>query len=67
MAAFGAGPLLACTAGLVLLGLLRSPLRWSSAVVSLPLAVAVRAPRRMSSSPTAATPSRCAASPAGLP
>jgi len=31
--AFGTGPLLLCTLGLVLLGLLRSPLRWSGAVV----------------------------------
>jgi len=30
--AFGTGPLLLCTFGLVLLGLLRSPLRWSGAV-----------------------------------
>jgi competence protein ComEC len=33
--AFGTGPLLLCTLGLVLLGLLRSPLRWSGAVVVL--------------------------------
>ncbi len=31
--AFGSGPLLLCTFGLVLLGLLRSPLRWSGATV----------------------------------
>src|SRR6202011_1690884 len=31
MAAFGAGPLLASTAGIILLGLLRTPLRWSGA------------------------------------
>jgi competence protein ComEC len=30
--AFGAGPLLLCTAGLVVLCLLRSPLRWSGAI-----------------------------------
>ena len=33
--AFGAGPLLMCTAGIVLLGLLRSPLRWSGAIAVL--------------------------------
>jgi competence protein ComEC len=33
MAAFGAGPLLASTAGIILLGLLRTPLRWSGAVL----------------------------------
>lgn len=47
MAAFGTGPLSAATAGIVLLGLLRSPLRWSGAAV-LALAViwalAVRQP-----------------------
>jgi competence protein ComEC len=32
MSAFGAGPLLLCSAGLVVLCLLRSPLRWSGAV-----------------------------------
>jgi competence protein ComEC len=31
IAAFGAGPLLAATAGIILLGLLRTPLRWSGA------------------------------------
>jgi competence protein ComEC len=31
MAAFGTGPLIASTAGIILLGLLRSPLRWSGA------------------------------------
>lgn len=31
MASFGTGPLLATTAGIVLLGLLRTPLRWSGA------------------------------------
>jgi competence protein ComEC len=33
MAAFGIGPLIAASAGIVLLGLLRTPLRWSGAVV----------------------------------
>ncbi len=33
MAAFGIGPLIASSAGIVLLGLLRTPLRWSGAVV----------------------------------
>jgi competence protein ComEC len=45
MAAFGTGPLLLCTAGLVLLGLLRSPLRWSGAIVVIAAALwAGRAP-----------------------
>jgi len=35
MAAFGIGPLIAASAGIVLLGLLRTPLRWSGAVVLL--------------------------------
>jgi competence protein ComEC len=35
MAAFGIGPLIASSAGIVLLGLLRTPLRWSGAVVLL--------------------------------
>ena len=33
MAAFGTGPLIAATVGIILLGLLRTPLRWSGAVV----------------------------------
>lgn len=33
IAAFGTGPLLAATAGIVLLGLLRTPLRWGGAIV----------------------------------
>jgi competence protein ComEC len=33
MAAFGIGPLIAASIGIVLLGLLRTPLRWSGAVV----------------------------------
>jgi competence protein ComEC len=44
--AFGTGPLLLCTAGLVLLCLLRSPLRWSGAAVVLASALwATRAPQ----------------------
>jgi competence protein ComEC len=39
MAAFGTGPLIAASLGIILLGLLRTPLRWSGAAV-LPLAVA---------------------------
>lgn len=39
VAAFGTGPLLAATAGIILLGLLRTPLRWSG-VVTIGLAVA---------------------------
>jgi len=35
MASFGVGPLIAASAGLVLLGLLRTPLRWSGAIVLL--------------------------------
>ena len=34
VSAFGAGPLLAATAGIILLGLLRTPLRWSGVVIS---------------------------------
>src|SRR6202166_3356031 len=33
MAAFGIGPLIAATVGIILLGLLRTPLRWSGAAV----------------------------------
>jgi competence protein ComEC len=46
MAAFGTGPMIAASAGIILLGLLRTPLRWSGAVV-LVLAVvwAVAVPR----------------------
>ncbi len=33
MAAFGIGPLIAASAGIILLGLLRTPLRWSGAVM----------------------------------
>jgi competence protein ComEC len=33
MAAFGIGPLIAASAGLILMGLLRTPLRWSGALV----------------------------------
>jgi competence protein ComEC len=35
MAAFGIGPLIAATAGIILLGLLRTPLRWSGAAMLL--------------------------------
>jgi competence protein ComEC len=35
MAAFGIGPLIASTAGIILLGLLRTPLRWSGGFVLL--------------------------------
>ena len=45
VAAFGTGPLLLCTFGLVLLGLLRSPLRWGGAVAVVAAALwAARAP-----------------------
>jgi competence protein ComEC len=43
--AFGTGPLLLCTLGLVVLCLLRTPLRWSGAVLALAACVwAVRTP-----------------------
>ena len=46
MAAFGTGPLIAASAGIILLGLLRTPLRWSGAVVlAAALVWAVRAPQ----------------------
>ena len=35
MAAFGIGPLIAASLGIILLGLLRTPLRWSGAVLVL--------------------------------
>jgi competence protein ComEC len=35
MTAFGTGPLIAATLGIILLGLLRTPLRWSGAIVLL--------------------------------
>src|SRR5205814_9549746 len=35
MAAFGTGPLIAASVGIILLGLLRTPLRWSGAAVLL--------------------------------
>ena len=39
MAAFGIGPLIAASAGIILLGLLRTPLRWSGAAVLVLAAV----------------------------
>ncbi len=47
MAAFGTGPLIAASAGIILMGLLRTPLRWSGAaalVVSVMWAVTVPQP-----------------------
>jgi competence protein ComEC len=47
MAAFGIGPLIAASLGVILMGLLRTPLRWSGALllaVSLAWAVAARQP-----------------------
>jgi competence protein ComEC len=45
MAAFSTGPLLLCTAGLVLMCLLRSPLRWSGAVIVIAATLwAIRTP-----------------------
>src|SRR5579859_3603826 len=47
MAAFGVGPMIVASAGLVLMGLLRTPLRWSGALVfaaSVVWALAVRQP-----------------------
>jgi len=44
--AFGIGPLIAASAGLILLGLLRTPLRWSGAVLVLSAALwAARVPQ----------------------
>jgi competence protein ComEC len=46
MAAFGIGPLIVASAGLVLLGLLRTPLRWSgAALLAVALIWAVRVPQ----------------------
>jgi len=46
MAAFGVGPMIVASAGLVLLGLLRTPLRWSGAVLLVVASVwAVRVPQ----------------------
>ncbi|MFB9267953.1 ComEC/Rec2 family competence protein [Bradyrhizobium erythrophlei] len=46
MAAFGTGPLIVASAGIILLGLLRTPLRWSGAAVLVVATVwAVRAPQ----------------------
>src|ERR1700716_2937263 len=46
MAAFGIGPLIAASIGIILLGLLRTPLRWSGAVVLLVAMVwAIRVPQ----------------------
>ena len=46
MAAFGVGPMIAASAGLILLGLLRTPLRWSGAVLLVVASVwAVRVPQ----------------------
>jgi competence protein ComEC len=43
---FGTGPLLLATAGLLLIGLLKTPLRWSGAIfVALAVVVAARTPR----------------------
>ena len=47
MAAFGVGPMIAASCGLILMGLLRTPLRWSGALVlagSIIWALAVRQP-----------------------
>ncbi len=46
MPAFGLGPLLVCTAGLVVLCLLKTPLRWSgAALLALAALMAIRAPQ----------------------
>jgi competence protein ComEC len=46
MAAFGTGPLLICSAGLVVLCLLKSPLRWcGAAAMTIAAAMALRAPQ----------------------
>jgi competence protein ComEC len=39
MAAFGTGPLIAASAGIILMGLLRTPLRWSGAAMLVPAVV----------------------------
>ena len=47
MAAFGVGPMIAASCGLILMGLLRTPLRWSGALVlavSIVWALGVRQP-----------------------
>jgi competence protein ComEC len=46
MAAFGAGPLIAASIGIILMGLLRTPLRWSGALVlGIAIVWAVAAPQ----------------------
>ena len=46
MPAFGIGPLLVCTAGLVVLCLLKTPLRWcGAALMALAAVLAIRAPQ----------------------
>jgi competence protein ComEC len=46
MAAFGTGPLLAATTGIILLGLLRTPLRWSGAgAIAMAVVWALAAPQ----------------------
>jgi competence protein ComEC len=46
MAAFGTGPLIGASIGIILLGLLRTPLRWSgAAVLAIAVVWAVRAPQ----------------------
>jgi competence protein ComEC len=46
MAAFGAGPLIAASIGIILMGLLRTPLRWSGALVlGLAIVWAIAAPQ----------------------
>jgi len=46
MAAFGIGPLIVASAGIILMGLLRTPLRWSGAgVLALAIVWAVSVPR----------------------
>jgi competence protein ComEC len=46
MPAFGTGPLLCATAGMIVLGLLRTPLRWAGiAVISLAVAWALATPK----------------------
>ena len=46
IAAFGTGPLLAATAGIILLGLLRTPLRWSGAgAIAIAVVWALAAPQ----------------------
>ena len=66
---FGTGTLLLATAGLLVMGLLKTPLRWSGALLVLlgVIVLAEKSRRRTCWSPRTAAPSRCAAPTAGSP